>query len=76
MKRRAREKQENGEDRQPILKRLRAALLRLFRGQHGEKMVCVVGVHGVTGTLGRLTAISIQHKRGWGPHHHLEAAND
>ena len=28
-----------GEDR-PILKRLRATLLRSFRGLHGEKMVC------------------------------------
>ena len=35
----------------PILKRLRATLLRSFRGLHGEKMVCVRGVPGVTGTL-------------------------
>ena len=30
-----------------------AALLRSFRGQHGEKMVRVRGAPGVTGTLGR-----------------------
>ena len=37
-RRRAREKQK-GEDRQPISRELRAALLQSFRGQHGEKMV-------------------------------------
>ena len=41
-----------GEDR-PILKMLRATLLRLFRGLHDEKMVCVRGMPGVTGTLGK-----------------------
>ena len=38
---------------QPISKKLRAALLRSFRGQHGEKIVSVKGVPGVTGTLGK-----------------------
>ena len=52
-RRRAIERQGKGEDRRPISKRLGAALLRLFRGQHGEKMVCVRGVPGVTGTLGK-----------------------
>ena len=50
MRRRARERQKKREDRL-ILKRLRATLLRSFRGLHGEKMVCVRGVPGVTGTL-------------------------
>ena len=50
MRRLARERQEKREDR-PILKRLRATLLRSFRGLHGEKIVCVRGVSGVTGTL-------------------------
>ena len=50
MNRRERERQEKREDR-PILKRLRATLLRSFRGLHGKKMVCVRGVPGVTGTL-------------------------
>ena len=45
-------KRKAGEDRL-ILKRLRATLLRSFRGLHGEKMVCVRGVPGVTGTLGK-----------------------
>ena len=50
MRRRRREKQEKREDRLPILK-LRAALLRSFRGQHSEKMVCARGVPWVTETL-------------------------
>ena len=53
MRRRAREKQEKREDSRPILRKLRAAFLRSFRGLHGEKMVCVRGVPGVTGTLGK-----------------------
>ena len=40
-------KRKEGEDR-PILKGLRATLLRLFRGLHGEKMVCVRVMPGVT----------------------------
>ena len=52
MRRRAIERQEKRKDRQ-ILKRLRATLLRSFRGLHGEKMVCVGGVPGVTGILGK-----------------------
>ena len=53
MRRRARERPEKREDKRPIVKRLRAALLQSFRGLHGEKMVCVRGVPGVTGTLGK-----------------------
>ena len=52
MNRCARERQGKREDR-TILKRLCATLLRSFRGLHGEKMVCVRGVPGVTGTLGK-----------------------
>ena len=73
MIRRESERQEKRENR-PILKRLCATLLRSFRGLHGEKMVCVRGVSGVTGLSGRPTAILTQPKRGWGPHHHVEAA--
>ena len=51
MRRRTRERQKKREDRRPILKKLRAALLRSFRGQHGEKLVCVRGVPGITGIL-------------------------
>ena len=36
--RRAREGQERRKNRRPILKKLYAALLRLFMGQHSEKM--------------------------------------
>ena len=52
MRRRTRERKEKREVR-PILKRLRATLLRQFRELHGEKMICVRGVPGVTGTLGK-----------------------
>ena len=52
MRKRARERQEKREDR-PISKRLRATLLRSFKGLHGKKMVCVRGVRGITGTLGK-----------------------
>ena len=45
-------KRKAGEDR-PILKRLHATLLRSFRELHGNKMVCVMGVPGITGTLGK-----------------------
>ena len=75
MRRRARERQERREDR-PISKRLPATLLRWFRGLHGEKMVCVRGVLGVTGPSVRPTAILTQPKWGWGPHHRIEAAVD
>ena len=72
MRRRARER----EDR-PILKRLRTTLLRSFRGLHGEKMLCVRGVPGVTGTLGKTNSHFLtQPKLGSGPHHHVEAAVD
>ena len=40
------DKRKAGEDRRPILKKLRVALLRSFRGHHGEKMVCARGVSG------------------------------
>ena len=49
-KKTARGRQEKRKDR-PILKRLRAILLRSFRGLHGEKMICVRGVPEVTGIL-------------------------
>ena len=52
MRKRARERQEKREDR-PILKRLRATLLRSFMELHSEKMVCVRRVPGITGTLGK-----------------------
>ena len=38
MKRRTRERQEKRGDRQPILKKLHAALLQPFKGQHDKKM--------------------------------------
>ena len=50
-RRQARERQENREDRRPILQNLCAALVRSFRGQHGEKIVCAREVPGVTETL-------------------------
>ena len=63
------------EDR-PILKRLRATLLRSFRGLHGEKMVCVRGVPRVTGTLGKTNSHFDPNQTYRGLHHHVEAAVD
>ena len=56
------------EDR-PIIKRLCATLLRSFRGLHGEKMVCVKGVSGVTGTFGKVNSLfnPIQTRLGTAP---------
>ena len=75
MRRRARERQEKREDR-AILKRLCATLLRSFRGPHGEKMVCVRGVPGVTGTLGMVNSYFNPTQMGLRPHYHVEAAVD
>ena len=47
-----RKRQEKIEDRRPILKKLRSALQRSFRGSTA-KVVCVRGVPEVTGTLGK-----------------------
>ena len=68
-------KRKAGEDR-PILKRLRATLLRSFRGLHGEKMVWVRGVPVVTGTLGKANSHFDPTQTGRGPQHHIEAAVD
>ena len=70
-RRRARERKKR--ENRTILKRMRTTLLRSFRGLHGETMVCVREAPGVTGTLGKTNS---QPKRGWGPHHHVEAAVD
>ena len=48
-RKRTKEKQEKRKNRRPILKKLCAALLRLFRGQHSEKMKGS-GVPKATGT--------------------------
>ena len=64
-----------GEDG-PILKRLRVTLVRSFRGLHSEKMVCVRGVPGVTGTLGKANSHFDPTQMGRGLHHHVEAAVD
>ena len=70
-------KRKAGEERrQTNLKRLRATLLRSFKGLHGEKMVCVRGVPGVTGTLGKANSHFNPIQTGRGPHHHIEAAVD
>ena len=46
-RRRASERQK-GEERRPILKKLYAARLRPFRGQHSKKMASATGVPGLT----------------------------
>ena len=70
-RRRAREKQEKGEERRSILKKLCAALLPSFREQHGEKMVYARGVPGLTGTLGIVNIHFDPTQTEWGPHHHV-----
>ena len=65
MRRRAKERQEKRDNR-PILKRLRATLLRSFKGLYGEKMVCVRGMAGVTGTLGKTNSHFDQAQTGLG----------
>ena len=42
----------------------------------GGKMVCVRGVPGVTGTLGKTNSHFNPTQTGWGSHHHVEAAID
>ena len=64
------------ERRQANLKRLRGTLLRSFRGLHGEKMVCVRRVPGVTGTLGKANSHFDPTQTGRRPHHYIEAAVD
>ena len=48
----------------------------VIQGAARQKMVCMRGVPGVAGLSGKPTAILTQPKRGWGPHHHVEAAVD
>ena len=72
----ARDRQEKGEGERSILKKLHAALLRDRSGCSTVKMVCVKGVSWVTGTLGRAKSHFTKSKRGWGPHHDVEAAVD
>ena len=48
----------------------------IAQGKHGEKMVCARRVPGELGPSGRPTAILTQRKRGWGPHYHVESADD
>ena len=47
-------KREGGKERKQLtdFKRLRAALLRSFRGQQGKKMVCIRGEPGETDPSG------------------------
>ena len=56
--------------------RLRATLLWSFRELHGEKMVCVRGVPGVTRTLDKANNHFDPIQTGRGQHHHVEAAVD
>ena len=75
MRRHARERQEKIEKGRLISKRLRATLLRLVRGEHGKKMVCVRGVPRVTGTLKKANSHFDPTQAG-SVHHHVETAVD
>ena len=70
------EKTDKRENSRPTSERLRAALLRLFRLQPSENMVCVKGVPGATGTIRKANSHLTQPKRGRVPPHHVEAAVD
>ena len=76
MRRRARGRQKKRENSRLISEKLRVALLQLFRGHHCEKMVCMKRVPGILGLSRNITAILIQPKRAWGPHHHHKPVID
>ena len=76
MRRWARERQEKRENSQSISKRLCAALMRLFAGQHDGKMDCMRGVPVVTGTLGNANSHFDPTQTGSGTAHLVEAAVD
>ena len=48
----------------------------VVQGLHGKKMVCVRGVPGVTGTLGKANSHFDPTQTDRGPHHHVESAVD
>ena len=56
-----------------MLKRLKAAFLRPFEKQHGEKWLNY-GILGATGTLRKANSYFDPPQTGWGWHHHFEAA--
>ena len=76
MRKRAKKRQEKKrKSSRLILKRLCAAFLRSFRGQHGEK----TGLYEDSARgnwIPREFQQPFQPKRGRGPHHHVEAAVD
>ena len=68
--------QEKGRRRQANFKEAECYPSAVVLGLHGEKMVCVRGVPGVTGTLGEANSHFDPTQTGRGPHHHVEAAVD
>ena len=67
-------RRKKSENRQPILKKLCAALPQSFRGQHSKIMKG--SAWGNWDPRERPTAISTQPERGQKRHHHVEAAVD
>ena len=60
-------KRKAGEKRRQVdLKKLRATPSTVVQGLHRKKMVCVRGVPGVTGTLGRANSHFDQTQMGFG----------
>ena len=53
MRRRARERQEKREDKRPIFEETVCCPSAVVQGAARQKMVCVGGVPGVTGILGK-----------------------
>ena len=66
MRKREKERQEKREDRRLTFKKLRAAFLRSFRGQHGEKMVCERGEPVVTWILAKASSHFEPIQKGFG----------
>ena len=56
--------------------KIKAGVKRRQPKVHGEKMVCVRRVPGVTGTLGKTNIHFDPTQTGRGPHHHVEATVD
>ena len=64
------------EKRQANLKKAACYPSAVVQGAARRKMVCVMGMPRVTGTLGKANSYFDPTQTGRGPHHHVEAAVD
>ena len=63
-----------GEERRQANFKEAACYPSVIQGAAWQKMVCVRGMRGVTGTLGKANSHFDPTQTGRGPHHHVEAA--